>query len=191
MQQIYHLFVLSDDKAFLNRCFDFESFGDEFLISSVRQTKPSCCIYFRLNRGGVSSCLVHHLPFHQAEWDGIKSPLPKETSGGSWSARREKSYPSTALFAEVGVHGGKKSCPLPSHQAEVEGSEGKNLATPPPYSRKLRGREGKNLATPPPYSAEWDGIKSPLPKETLGGSWGAWREKILPLHRPIRRSGTA
>lgn len=93
MQQIYHLFVLSDDKAFLNRCFDFEGFADEFFISSVRQTKPSCCIYFHLNRGGVSSCLVHHLPFHQAEWDGIKSPLPKETLGGSWGARREKILP--------------------------------------------------------------------------------------------------
>ena len=126
MQQIYRLFVLSDDKAFLNRCFDFESFGDEFLISSLELTEPPCCIYFHLNRGGVSSCLVHHLPSHQTEWDGIKSPLSKETSGGSWGTRREKSCPSTALFGGVGRHkkappketsggswghGGKKSYP--------------------------------------------------------------------------------
>ena len=28
---------------------------------------------------------------------------------------------------------------------------------------------------------------SPPPITISGGSWGAWREKILPLHHPIRR----
>ena len=132
MQQIYHLFVLSDDKAFLNRCFNFESFGDEFLISSLEQTEPLCCIYFHLNRGGVSSCLVHHLPFHQAEWDGIKSPLPKETLGGSWGARK-KILP---LYRPIrGNWGARREKILPLHR---------------PIRRKLRGRGGNEKPYPRP-----------------------------------------